>query len=90
MVFVPDADETGTVLLAALDAAAMVPSFGPASASAHQAAGAVRLDVDLPRLRRDVDTPADLRAAVALGIGPRTQAVLAQLAENAEPAGNMA
>jgi 2-phospho-L-lactate guanylyltransferase len=91
MVFVPDADGTGTVLLAALDAAALAPSFGPGSARAHQAAGAIRLDVDLPRLRRDVDTSADLRTAVALGVGPRTQAVLAQLAKkDAEPAVNRA
>ena len=79
MVFVPDAEGTGTVLLTALGAAAMRPSFGPASASAHQAAGALRLDVDLPRLRRDVDTPADLRTAVEFGVGPRTTAVLAEI-----------
>jgi 2-phospho-L-lactate guanylyltransferase len=34
--------------------------------------GASRLDLALPRLRRDVDTPADLEAALALGVGPRT------------------
>ena len=79
MVFVPDAEGTGTVLLTALTATAMRPSFGPASASAHQAAGALRLDVDLPRLRRDVDTPADLRTAVEFGVGPRTTAVLAEI-----------
>ena len=79
MVFIPDAEGTGTVLLTALAPAAMQPSFGPASASAHQASGAFRLDVDLPRLRRDVDTPADLRTAIELGVGPRTQAVLAEI-----------
>jgi 2-phospho-L-lactate/phosphoenolpyruvate guanylyltransferase len=84
MVFVPDADDTGTVLLAALSAGAMVPRFGPGSASAHQAVGAFRLDVDLPRLRRDVDTPADLRAAMRLGVGPRTLAVLTEIGELAE------
>ncbi len=30
-------------------------------------------------LRRDVDTPADLREAVALGVGARTAAVAAGL-----------
>lgn len=80
MVFVPDADGTGTVLLAALTATAMRPEFGPDSAAAHQAAGAERLDVDLPRLRRDVDTPADLQTAVDLGLGPRTRSVLAEIA----------
>jgi 2-phospho-L-lactate guanylyltransferase len=79
MVFIPDAEGTGTVLLTALTPAAMRPSFGPASASAHQASGAFRLEVDLPRLRRDVDTPADLRTAIELGVGPRTAAALAEI-----------
>jgi 2-phospho-L-lactate/phosphoenolpyruvate guanylyltransferase len=78
MVFVPDAEGTGTVLLTALDPVAMRPSFGPASAAAHQAAGAFRLGISMPRLRQDVDTPADLQAAVELGVGPRTRAVLAE------------
>ena len=33
----------------------------------------------VPGLRRDVDTPEDLRAAVALGAGVRTAAVAGQL-----------
>jgi 2-phospho-L-lactate guanylyltransferase len=80
MVFVPDAEGTGTVLLTALTAAAMQPEFGPASAAGHQAAGALRLDLDLPRLRRDVDTPTDLQTAIELGVGPRTLSVLAEIA----------
>jgi 2-phospho-L-lactate/phosphoenolpyruvate guanylyltransferase len=80
MAFVPDAENTGTVLLTALTATAMRPSFGPGSAAAHQTAGARRLDLDLPRLRRDVDTPADLRTAVEFGVGPRTRAALAEIA----------
>ena len=79
MAFVPDAEGTGTVLLTALTPAALRPAFGPASASAHAAAGAARLDLDLPRLRRDVDTPEDLRTAIALGIGPLTREVLAEI-----------
>jgi 2-phospho-L-lactate/phosphoenolpyruvate guanylyltransferase len=79
MVFVPDAEGTGTVLLTALTPAAMRPSFGPGSAQAHQNAGALRMDVELPRLRRDVDTPADLRTAIEFGVGPRTTAVLAAI-----------
>jgi 2-phospho-L-lactate guanylyltransferase len=77
-VFVPDADGTGTVLLAAARPAALRAAFGPGSAAAHAQAGIRRLDLDLPRLRRDVDTPADLAAAVELGVGPRTRAVLRQ------------
>jgi len=33
----------------------------------------------LASLRRDVDGPRDLRAASALGVGPRTAAVAARL-----------
>lgn len=76
MAYVPDAEGTGTVLLAATEAAMLRPSFGPASAAAHARAGAVRLDLALPHLRRDVDTPADLATAQALGVGERTAAVL--------------
>jgi 2-phospho-L-lactate/phosphoenolpyruvate guanylyltransferase len=75
-VFVPDAEGTGTVLLAALTPAAMRPQFGPASALLHEQAGARRLEADLPRLRRDVDTPDDLLRAAALGLGPHTRALL--------------
>lgn len=80
MVFVPDAEGTGTVLLCAARAEAMTPSFGPGSASAHERAGARRLELSEPRLRRDVDTAADLRAALDLGVGPHTRAALAETA----------
>lgn len=78
MVFVPDTEGTGTVLLAARGAPALDPAFGTDSARAHERRGAVRLNLDLPRLRRDVDTPGDLRHAVALGIGPHTATALAE------------
>jgi 2-phospho-L-lactate/phosphoenolpyruvate guanylyltransferase len=70
--FVPDAAGTGTVLLAAPAGAGLDPHFGPGSASAHAASGAVRLTGDWPSLRRDVDTAADLAAATALGLGRHT------------------
>lgn len=76
-VVVADAEGTGSVLLAGTDRAALLPAFGPSSAAAHVRAGAVLLDLDLPRLRRDVDTPAELSEAEALGVGPRTRAALA-------------
>lgn len=72
MAVVPDTEGTGTVLLAARSARGLDPAFGPESATEHVRRGAVRLDLDLPRLRRDVDTPADLRAVLELGAGPRT------------------
>ena len=75
--FVPDADGTGTVLLAALRGGALTPGFGAGSAVRHGAAGYHRLELPLPRLRTDVDDDASLRAALALGVGPHTIAVLA-------------
>jgi 2-phospho-L-lactate guanylyltransferase len=73
---VPDAAGTGTVLLTSLDGERLLPSFGAGSAARHEAAGYARLDLDLPRLRRDVDDDADLAVALSLGVGPATAAVL--------------
>lgn len=73
---VPDADGSGTVLLTGLGPGRLEPSFGPGSAARHEALGHVRLPLDLPRLRTDVDDAASLAAAVALGAGPRTLAAL--------------
>jgi 2-phospho-L-lactate guanylyltransferase len=78
MAAVPDADGTGTVLLAARTPARLDPAFGPDSFAEHLRRGAVPLPLDLPRLRRDVDTPGDLDAALALGVGPRTASALAE------------
>jgi 2-phospho-L-lactate guanylyltransferase len=82
--FVPDSEGTGTTLYAAPPRARFAPRFGEASRDRHLAAGAVEIravDVDgvreLPGLRRDVDTIDDLRAAAAIGLGPRTTALLA-------------
>ena len=74
--FVPDLDDEGTVLLAGRTAGDLHPRFGAGSAAAHEATGAARAALELPRLRRDVDTPHDLAAALALGVGPRTTATL--------------
>jgi 2-phospho-L-lactate guanylyltransferase len=76
MCVVPDADGSGSILLAALSPDALDPAFGPGSLAEHVRRGAARLDLDLPRLRRDVDTPADLDAALALGVGSRTASAL--------------
>jgi 2-phospho-L-lactate guanylyltransferase len=86
MAFVPDADRTGTVLLAGLDPAAVRPAFGPGSAAGHARSGARRLDLPLPRLRRDVDTREDLATALALGVGPRTAAAVAAITGEELPA----
>jgi 2-phospho-L-lactate guanylyltransferase len=76
--FVADAAGDGTTLLAAAAPAPLDPSYGPGSASRHAVSGAHRL-AGTPALRRDVDTPADLRAAMVLGVGRRTAAVVADL-----------
>lgn len=76
---VPDADGVGTVLLTARHGEALRPRFGGASARAHEDGGAVRLDLDLPRLRRDVDDETSLREALCLGVGAHTAALLAHL-----------
>jgi 2-phospho-L-lactate guanylyltransferase len=80
MVAVPDADQVGTVLLAAGSPDALDHAFGADSLAAHRHRGARILDLGLPRLRRDVDTPRDLLAALAMGCGARTTAVAADLA----------
>lgn len=77
--FVPDAQGTGTTLLTAVGTE-LRPRFGPDSAEAHLSGGAVALAGSWPGLVRDVDTEADLRAALGLGAGPRTTAVVARLA----------
>ena len=76
--FVADADGTGTTLLTGVRTA-LAPRFGHGSARAHRAGGAVELTGSWPGLVRDVDTDADLRAAVALGAGPRTAALVDRL-----------
>ena len=75
--FVADAEGTGTTLVAVRDPASFVTHFGARSRAAHVAAGIVEITLEVPSLRRDVDTADDLAAARMLGVGPRTGAVLA-------------
>ncbi len=77
--FVADAHGTGTTLLTAVGTE-LGPRFGAGSAQAHRNSGARALTGEWPGLVRDVDTEADLRAALAVGVGPRTTALLARLA----------
>lgn len=73
--FVADADGVGTTLLAAAAGQDLSPAYGARSAHHHAASGAVPLTAPAA-LRRDVDSPADLREALRLGVGPRTLAVV--------------
>lgn len=77
--FVADAERVGTTLYVA-DAALFAPEFGEDSRLAHRDGGALEITEALPTLRRDVDDVEDLRAAIALGVGPHTAAVLERIA----------
>ena len=74
--FVPDRDGTGTVLLTDRTGT-LHPRFGEGSAERHEKSGYLRLDLDLPHLRTDVDTAADLAIALQLGCGAKLATILA-------------
>lgn len=76
--FVADAAGIGTSMYASTGGA-FDPRYGGASRQAHLDAGARELTEPLTTLRRDVDDLPDLMAAAALGVGPRTRAVLDDL-----------
>ncbi|MFK3980179.1 2-phospho-L-lactate guanylyltransferase [Micromonospora sp. NPDC050397] len=75
--FAADTPGTGTVLLLAPAGVPLDPRFGGPSAAAHATSGALTLPEAGPTLRRDVDTRADLLAAIALGVGRHTARLLA-------------
>ena len=76
----PDAAAIGTTLLAVAPGRELLPAFGTDSRSRHRASGAQELRLTaVDSVRQDVDTGDDLRAALALGVGPRTAAVAARL-----------
>jgi 2-phospho-L-lactate guanylyltransferase len=74
--FCADRQGTGTTLLVAAPGGPLDPRFGPGSAAAHAASGAVRIGADLPALRCDVDTAADLALARRMGVGVHTCSVV--------------
>ena len=83
-VFVPDAAGVGTTMYAVATGGQFRPMYGGASRARHAAGGATELVLGgIAGLRQDVDTPDDLRAAVALGVGPRTAGVAAELLADA-------
>jgi 2-phospho-L-lactate guanylyltransferase len=74
--FVPDAAGSGTTLYTAAPGSRFRPRFGLQSRQRHLSAGVAELALtDVPGLRRDVDTAADLSDAAGLGLGPRTAAI---------------
>ncbi|MFE9245314.1 2-phospho-L-lactate guanylyltransferase [Nocardiopsis sp. NPDC006938] len=84
--FLPDTPGVGTTLLAAAPGRRLAPAFEGASRARHLAGGARELVVPgSDTVRRDVDTPEDLAAARALGVGPRTHALLERTALRPDP-----
>ncbi|WP_371668952.1 2-phospho-L-lactate guanylyltransferase [Streptomyces sp. NBC_00289] len=78
--FLADTAAVGTTLLAAAPGRELLPSFGTDSRARHRASGAVEIALAaVDSVRQDVDTGEDLRAALALGVGPRTAAAAARL-----------
>ena len=73
--FVPDAAGVGTTMYVAA-AAEFDPHFGPGSREQHLLAGARELTDVAASVRRDVDDLDDLRAALDLGVGRHTAAVV--------------
>lgn len=74
---VADAAGTGTTVLALGPTSGVAPSFGAGSWQRHVDVGAVDLTAYAdPRLRRDVDTTANLADAMALGCGAATVTVV--------------
>lgn len=75
--FVRDLSGSGTTLVLAAAGHELQPEFGTDSARQHLLAGHTEVPADdLPTLRLDVDTAADLTAALRLGVGTRTAAAL--------------
>jgi 2-phospho-L-lactate guanylyltransferase len=78
--FVPDAVEVGTTCYAVRRGEPFRPAFGGESRLRHLAGGAKELQLDgIASVRRDVDTIEDLRDALALGVGPHTAVVAAEM-----------
>lgn len=80
---VPDAENSGSVLVTWRMPAAHEAHFGPDSAQRHADAGHVVLDIPATStLRRDVDTADQMRDAHSLGLGPRTSVLLEAALKN--------
>jgi 2-phospho-L-lactate guanylyltransferase len=78
--FVADRAGTGTTLLTTARGHETAPHFGRGSRTAHRRAGAHELTSErMDGLRCDVDVLDDLDAALRLGVGSRTAAVVDSL-----------
>ena len=74
---VADAEGTGSTLVTAAPGVEWRSAFGDGSFARHLALGCEALQIpDASTLRRDVDTADQLKSAAALGLGPRTAALV--------------
>jgi 2-phospho-L-lactate guanylyltransferase len=77
MVAVADHEGVGTTMLASRSAGQLRPAFGVGSFARHRGLGAAALEINnVDGLRCDVDDAAGLEAAIALGVGTATLAVV--------------
>jgi 2-phospho-L-lactate guanylyltransferase len=74
--FVPDRSGTGTTLIIQPPGRPARTHYGPGSAARHTALGLTALTGAPLRARHDVDTLADLRYAVRLGLGAHSAALV--------------
>lgn len=71
--FLTDTAGIGTTFLSAAPGVELRPAFGGRSRRRHRASGAAEILLDgVDSVRQDVDTGDDLKAALVLGVGPRT------------------
>lgn len=81
--FVADECRSGTTMIFAAAGANALPRFGADSAARHRSIGLLELTPFAgPGARCDVDVPADLRRAVALGVGAATALTLPGLSSS--------
>jgi 2-phospho-L-lactate guanylyltransferase len=74
---VADHEGLGTTMLASRIPTQLQPAFGVGSFARHRGLGAIALEQGgFDGLRRDVDDATALQAAIALGVGTRTAAVI--------------
>jgi 2-phospho-L-lactate guanylyltransferase len=78
---------TGTTLLLSAPGGPLDPRFGPGSAAAHAASGAIEIGAELDSLRCDVDTAEDFAVAAELGLGRRTASLGRSGARTGVPTG---
>jgi 2-phospho-L-lactate guanylyltransferase len=87
---VPSHDGEGTNALLCCPPRLVAPAFGARSFAAHRdaarRAGATCRRVDVTRIAQDVDHPCDLEAALRLGAGPSTTALVSRWRDSEAPA----